>query len=216
MYDRFIQASHQSVPRVYNGKKGIPYDEISFNEWNAQTISDYLVYLKNERNVSASTRNQRLFAIRSFLKYARISNPEVTVLSLEASGIAVAKESKEPVVFLSENAMAALLRQPDDTTKIGLRDMCFMITMYDTAARDCEMLNLRLNSLDLKDGSPKIRLEGKGNKVRYVPLMKKTVNHLKDISKSTIQKMPEKRTGCFIQFHTERTIRCPMIMLHGF
>ena len=31
--------------------------------------------------------------------------------------------------------MAALLRQPDDTTKIGLRDMCFMITMYDTAAR---------------------------------------------------------------------------------
>ena len=46
-------------------KKGIPYDEISFREWNAQTISDYLVYLKNERNVSASTRNQRLFAIRS-------------------------------------------------------------------------------------------------------------------------------------------------------
>lgn len=176
--DSYRQVINQFLGFIME-KKGIPYDEISFNEWNAQTISDYLVYLKNERNVSASTRNQRLFAIRSFLKYARISNPEVTVLSLEASGIAVAKESKEPVVFLSENAIAALLRQPDDTTKIGLRDMCFMITMYDTAARDCEMLNLRLNSLDLQDGSPKIRLEGKGNKVRYVPLMKKTVNHLK-------------------------------------
>ncbi|MEE1040722.1 MAG: tyrosine-type recombinase/integrase, partial [Lachnospiraceae bacterium] len=75
--------------------------------------------------------------------------------------------------------MEVLLRQPDDSTRIGLRDMCFMVTMYDTAARDCEMLNLRLNSLDLNEGCPKVRLEGKGNKVRQVPLMKKTASHLK-------------------------------------
>jgi site-specific recombinase XerD len=129
--------------------------------------------------VSASTRNQRLFAIRSFLKYARISNPELMALSMEASGILTAKEAGEPVAFLSEKAMEVLLRQPDDSTRIGLRDMCFMVTMYDTAARDCEMLNLRLNSLDLNEGCPKVRLEGKGNKVRQVPLMKKTASHLK-------------------------------------
>lgn len=160
-------------------KKKVRYDEISFRNWDASTISDYLVYLENERNVSASTRNQRLFAIRSFLKYARISNPELMALSMEASGILTAKEAGEPVAFLSEKAMEVLLRQPDDSTRIGLRDMCFMVTMYDTAARDCEMLNLRLNSLDLNEGCPKVRLEGKGNKVRQVPLMKKTASHLK-------------------------------------
>lgn len=58
-------------------------------------------------------------------------------LSLEVSGIATAKEFREPVPFLSEKAMEVLLRQPDDNTRIGLRDMCFMVTMYDTAARDC-------------------------------------------------------------------------------
>ena len=100
-------------------------------------------------------------------------------LSMEASGILTAKEAGEPVAFLSEKAMEVLLRQPDDSTRIGLRDMCFMVTMYDTAARDCEMLNLRLNSLDLNEGCPKVRLEGKGNKVRQVPLMKKTASHLK-------------------------------------
>ena len=80
--------------------KTVRYDEISFQHWNASIISEYLVYLEQERNVSASTRNQRLFAIRSFLKYARISNPELTILSLDASGIATAKESKNPVAFL--------------------------------------------------------------------------------------------------------------------
>ena len=159
--------------------KAVRYDEISFQHWSASIISEYLVYLERERNVSASTRNQRLFALRSFLKYARISNPELTILCLDASGIAPARESIEPVAFLSENAMKVLLSQPDDSTRIGLRDICFMVTMYDTAARDCEMLSMRLNSLDLNDLCPKVRLEGKGNKVRQVPLMKKTASHLK-------------------------------------
>ena len=160
-------------------KKQIQYDEISFQHWNAANIFEYIVYLENERNVAASTRNQRLFALRSFLKFASISTPELVFLSMDVSGIKPAKEAKEPVPFLSEIAMETLLRQPDDTTKIGLRDMCFMITMYDTAARDCEMLNLRLNSLDLNEKTPKVRLEGKGNKVRQVPLMKRTANHLR-------------------------------------
>lgn len=157
----------------------IRYEEICFQDWSVSMINKYLVYLEQERIVSASTRNQRLFAIRSFLKYARLSNPELMSLSMEAGGISVAKEAKEPVAFLSEQAMEVLLRQPDDTKKIGLRDMCFMITMYDTAARDCEMLNLKVSSLDLNSSCPKIRLDGKGNKVRYVPLMKKTAQHLK-------------------------------------
>ncbi len=60
--------------------KAVRYDEISFQHWSASIISEYLVYLEQERNVSASTRNQRLFALRSFLKYARISNPELTIV----------------------------------------------------------------------------------------------------------------------------------------
>ncbi len=174
----YKQAINQFLTFVEKSK-GVRYDEISFQHWSASIISEYLVYLEQERKVSASTRNQRLFAIRSFLKYARISNPDLTILSLDASGIATAKESKGPVAFLSENAMKILLSQPDDSTKNGLRDMCFMITMYDTAARDCEMLSLKLNSLDINDVCPKVRLEGKGNKVRQVPLMKKTASHLK-------------------------------------
>lgn len=80
-------------------KKKVQYEEISFRNWDASTISDYLVYLENERNVSASTRNQRLFAIRSFLKYAMISNPELMALSMEASGILTPNEAGSRLRF---------------------------------------------------------------------------------------------------------------------
>ena len=174
----YKQAINQFLDFVSNTRK-VSYEDVSFQNWDALTVNEFLTYLEDERSVSASTRNQRLFAIRAFLKFARISTPELMALSMDVSGILTAKEPKEPVAFLSEEAMAVLLKQPDETKKIGLRDMCFMITMYDTAARDCEMLNLRLNSLDLNGGCPKVRLDGKGNKVRYVPLMKKTACHLK-------------------------------------
>ena len=88
-------------------------------------------------------------------------------------------EDTEPVAFLSEKAVQCLLSQPGTATKIGLRDSCFMVLMYDTAARDCEMLSLRINSLDLNRKCPTARLEGKGNKVRYVPLMKKTAEYVR-------------------------------------
>lgn len=174
----YRQAINQFLVFV-SEQKNIRYEDISFQDWSADMIGKFLVHLEQNRSVSASTRNQRLFALRAFLKYARILNPELISLSLDASSIAPAKEAKEPVAFLSEEAMGILLRQPDDTKKIGLRDMCFMVTMYDTAARDCEMLGLKVNSLDLDSSCPKVRLDGKGNKVRYVPLMKKTVLHLK-------------------------------------
>ena len=61
-------------------KKKVRYDEISFRNWDASTISDYLVYLENDRNMWASDTIQRLFAIRSFVKYDRIFNTQLFIL----------------------------------------------------------------------------------------------------------------------------------------
>lgn len=53
-----------------------------------------------------------------------------------------------------------------------------LIFFYDTGARIQEVLNVRICDLKL-DSSPKVILHGKGNKVRTVPLMKDTAQHLK-------------------------------------
>ena len=159
----YKQAINQYISFLVENKS-IKYEAVCFRDWSAANVNEYLLYLENERNIAASTRNQRLFAIRAFMKYARMANPELGHASLEVQSIAKAREDTEPVAFLSEKAVQCLLSQPGTTTKIGLRDSCFMVLMYDTAARDCEMLSLRINSLDLDRKCPTARLEGRGTK----------------------------------------------------
>ena len=53
-----------------------------------------------------------------------------------------------------------------------------MILLYDTGARIQEILDLKLRDIHLNDQTPCIYLTGKGNKMRAVPLMDKTISHL--------------------------------------
>lgn len=53
-----------------------------------------------------------------------------------------------------------------------------MILLYDTGARVQEMLDMKLH--DFRYGkTPTVTLHGKGGKIRTVPLMAKTVEHLR-------------------------------------
>ncbi len=45
--------------------------------------------------------------------------------------------------YMSKDAITTVLRQPDPSKKIGIRDLFFLVLMYDSAARDCEMLSMR-------------------------------------------------------------------------
>ena len=90
--------------------KSIKYEAVCFRNWSAANINEYLLYLENERNIAASTRNQRLFAIRAFMKYARMANPELGHASLEVQSIAKAREDTEPVAMIEEPVFSANTR----------------------------------------------------------------------------------------------------------
>jgi integrase len=77
--------------------------------------------------------------------------------------------------FMTQDAMSAVLRQPDTSKKMGIRDMFFMVLMYDTAARDCEMLSMRYGDIDTEKRT--VYLLGKGSKPRLVPISEDTVKH---------------------------------------
>ena len=82
------------------------------------------------------------------------------------------------VEYMSMKAVSAILEQPDANTPRGRRDRCFIILMYDTGARIQELVSIRLYDLHISRLS-RVRLHGKGGKIRDVPLMEKTVLHLK-------------------------------------
>jgi integrase/recombinase XerD len=159
-------------------KNGVKLNSVTFDMFNRENVNSYLDFLTTEKNFSPATRNNRLAAIRAFVSYASACYPERLALESELSAIKVLKDDPfSKVDYMSENAVTALLNEPDVKTKIGLRDRFLMIFLYDSGARISEALAVRL--CDIKfDSSPQVLLFGKGRKVRAVPLMEKTVEHL--------------------------------------
>jgi site-specific recombinase XerD len=158
-------------------EKKFALSKLSFEHLRADIISGFLDWLQVERHCSSSTRNQRLAALKSFAKYAGLSDISQASLRFEIAKVPVQKSEMSVVEFLSEDALKALLAQPGANRIIDIRNRFFMILMYDTAARCQEMLDLRLRDFELETKFPYIYLHGKGNKTRTVPLMAKTVEH---------------------------------------
>ena len=152
---------------------------IMFSALDKQLVIDFLNWLTETRGCSLSSRNQRLSILRTFFEYAGQLDCTQIALEISIKKIPVASHPKTIVDFLSDNALKALLAQPSTTKLNGVRDRVFMSVMYDTAARCSELLNMRISDIRIGVTHPVAYLRGKGNKIRSVPLMPKTVEHLK-------------------------------------
>jgi integrase/recombinase XerD len=69
---------------------------------------------------------------------------------------------------LSEQDIAALLEAPDVETSYGLRDRCMFELMYSSGLRVSELVSLQLSQVNTRLGL--VRLTGKGNKERVIPV----------------------------------------------
>ena len=152
-------------------------DSITFADLNRKAVMRFLDDMEVTRKWTASTRNQRLGCIRSFFKFAASLEPVLFIYHQDLKGIPMKKlpDKSRVMDFMSQDAMGVLLRQPDISKKMGVRDMFFMVLMYDTAARDCEMLSMRYCDIDSERRT--VYLLGKGSKLRIVPISEETVQH---------------------------------------
>ena len=158
-------------------EKGVMAVELTFSRMNRDAILGFLTWLETVRKCSASTRNQRLMALRSFLDFAGQMDCTQTALYLAACNIPSKEAHGRIVEFLTEPALTVLLQQPNPAKPKDLRNLVFMILMYDTAARCSELLNMKVCDLRLDEKHPIAYLHGKGRKTRTVPLLSKTVQH---------------------------------------
>jgi integrase/recombinase XerD len=161
-------------------KKNISLTDVTFETINSYMIADYLEWLEKERHCSASTRNQRLAGIRAFFKYAGLMDLTVTVFQKELEKVPFKQTGSKTVDFMTEEALKAVLAQPDIKSKTGIRNLFYMILMYDTGARNREILDLKVTDFRTDSTTPYVHLTGKGNKKRIVPVMAKTVEHFRN------------------------------------
>lgn len=155
----------------------VPTD-LTLADLDATVILSFLDHLERERKNSVRSRNARLSAIRTFLKYA--AHEDLTALAVIERSLAVPQKrhDKEVLGFLTRPDMEAIIAAPDRTTWAGLRDQALFTLLYNTGARVSEAINLRVGDVVL-DVSPVAHLHGKGRKRRSVPLWKATAATLR-------------------------------------
>lgn len=78
---------------------------------------------------------------------------------------------------LNRQELAAVLNVPDIRDPLGIRDRAILETLYATAARRSELVNLDLSDLDAEGGTVHIR-KGKGGKIRLVPVARNALQWL--------------------------------------
>ena len=141
---------------------------------DAKLVLAFLDHLERDRKNGARSRNARLAALRSFLKYA--AHHDLSALGIIEQALAVPmKRFDRPMLgFLTRQETQAILDAPDTATWAGQRDHALFTMLYNTGARVSEIIDLRIENLIL-DNSPAIHLMGKGRKQRTVPLWRSTV-----------------------------------------
>lgn len=152
-------------------------DKITLDDITRENIINFLDWLENERHVNISSRNVRLSAVHSFVRYIQPEDPEHVFEYKKILNIKNKKYKTADIPYLSVKQIKAIINAADTTTQQGFRDKVLLTVLYDTAARADELIHLTLNDVRL-DKPATITLTGKGNKVRIVPIMGNTVELL--------------------------------------
>ncbi len=151
-----------------------------------EAVRAFLVHLEKDRGNAAASRNQRLAAIHSFFRYVGAESPELIEHAAKILGIPFQKAPHRPVPYLEKEEMDAVLAAPDRGRPQGRREYALLLFLYNTGARAGEASHVSLGDLHL-DGSPAVRLQGKGEKTRHCPLWATTVEVLRRLTGERLQ-----------------------------
>lgn len=155
--------------------------DFALADLDAPLILGFLDHLEKDRGNGVRTRNLRLIAIRSFLRYAAYRDPTALPTIQRVLAIPMKRFDRPMLGFLSRSEIEAILAAPDLSTWSGQRDHVMLTTLYNTGARVSEVIGLRIADLDRCMGSgASVRIHGKGRKVRTTPLWRSTAKLLSD------------------------------------
>jgi integrase/recombinase XerD len=119
----------------------------------------------HKRGLSTKSIARTLSAVRGFHRFL-VGEEEVTDDPTQI--IDLPKQEKTLPDVLSIPEIDSLLKQPDTSDRLGLRDRAMLETLYATGIRVSELVNLKQSNVMFEDGL--ILVFGKGSKERLVPI----------------------------------------------
>ena len=156
----------------------LPPANVDLSAVTPERVLAFLAHLEQNQNNSVRSRNARLAAIRSFIRYAEdLLGPDLPGPVRRLLAIPFKRHTRPVLGFLNRAEVEAILTAAgQDWT--GRRDHLLFLLLYNTGARISEILGLRVRDVLAAD-CRHLALQGKGRKERMVPLWGSTQTRLR-------------------------------------
>ena len=171
-------------------------NNLSYIKTSKKEILSYLSFLF-QKGLGSKTVARKLSSLKSFFRYLVFKS---IIPNDPSSEIETPKLLKSIPKSISEKEVEALLAAPDEKTDIGLRDKTMIETLYSCGLRISELTNLELLNLNLRQGV--IRVIGKGQKERLVPMGDQLIGLLELYISSSRKNLLNKRHSDFLFLST--------------
>jgi len=181
LIDQFIDYYWLSTGASKNTLSAYRSDLKIFNKWlagksfisvNSKHIQDYF-YDRQKNNISSSSQARILTCLHSFYQYL-LANQLIKKDPTEQ--LSQPKLEKKLPVFLNIQEVEKLLEAPSSSSLFGQRDRAMLELLYSCGLRVSELINLSYHNINLKEEF--IRIHGKGNKERVLPMGEVAIDYL--------------------------------------
>ena len=152
--------------------------QLHIEQLDAALVMDFLGHIERERGNGATTRNLRLAAIKTFMRYVEYHLPSALDQIGQIHAIPTKRHDQVLVRHLVMEEMRAILNAPDLTTRLGVRDRAMMHLCFAAGLRVSELVEAMTANLSLQR-TPSLLVKGKGRKERCLPLWKETAADLR-------------------------------------
>ena len=142
------------------------------NQLTTNLLQDFIKFL-NKMELASTSQARIISGIRSFCNYCVL---EKIININPAAQLEMPKSKRILPDFLSVEEIDLMIQQIDLSTKEGARNKSILETMYSSGLRVSEVTELKLSGLYLNENF--IRVIGKGNKERLVPIGEEAIKYL--------------------------------------
>lgn len=151
------------------------YENPDLKSINAMMIRSWLAGLKAEENLSAKSLNRKISSLKSFFKYHLKNNH---IAQTPMTTVVAPKINKRLPVFVKENNIETLLEHVEFPNNWkGKTEKLVLQLLYNTGIRLNELIQLK--ELHIDTHYQQIKVLGKGNKERIIPISSELLNHIK-------------------------------------
>lgn len=183
--DSYIQDLTKLKLFVEQQLRGISPENISYDQ-----LQEFLFQVSKDDSYSERTQARWISSIKGFFRYLvedeiREDNP-AGLLEAPKMGIYLPDTMSLEEINKITNAIV-------EDSYLGIRNKCIIEVLYGCGLRVSELTDLKISNINFRESY--LKVEGKGNKVRLVPLANQTVDYIQKYLDIRAEYSNEKKLG---------------------